>query len=778
MEMIELNTSMDGLTLQDMRQDNGLIDITDIFMQLGGRLKPETIVKDSKFNLFEGTHSLEVNNEKLDSTLIRLSENELNFKIDVAYGEELDSSSTDPTKLDYVTAIADRLARSIISWLNDYQSLPTTVLSCRYVEYALYYNMNDPDMNDDSINHIETGDPLYDQVLDSLVVGICYFLGFVYKVLSAGVIYEEEDLNFNHMGLNNFQLLPDITSILSQIKQSRRYLSSIKEEHPDLQKTFDRLLSILVVIENLISIEKIIDSSSEEAENSLNEMESAAHELVLMEPMNNEPPLGAFSIGIQRRLSNQFPPRKIITPSYNYNGFLVISKDVKLVNKIKTLTSAREILSFATFFNKLSQKHVLSRALFSLILVKQDQSVLGNFSAFEFWQLHVNEFTGIDFCSNLEIDSDMEMIFQEASNVLLEFYQNAAQNTCRYRQGFNRQILLWDSLQAQLEAQDANMRSTGKYTEETVESISTSIYLCSSWVYVMKLLSMTEFILKGFELDIYKPYESYTMYWYCYYLQIHLNDALERLKLLITDKISAIQALNKKMKKLKAGEKKEKVRKQYREAMDNDMPNLRTALKNLETLIKRCNIHKSMCLSEVLYFAILRSFGLIDAINPTQVYLSNDKLIHDLRLKTFSSIGVPELPSYKIFQKTLNDFTISEPLFELKLDKTIECIRKELDTVDRDIASLLDIIETEEENDSALLGCSSVKEEACVYYESIRVSLKGLLDGVNQFNKGKTLKKLQNQKIISTLENIPNGSPYYRLIVVNEKKSIKPSDKK
>lgn len=769
--MMGLDASMDSLTLQDMRQDSGLVDITELFMKFQGRLKPETIVKDSKFNLFDGTHSLEVNNEKLDSTLIHLTPEELNFGVGVAYGEELDSNA-EITKLDYVTAVADRLARSVISWLNDYQSLPTTVLSCRYVEHALYYNLNDPEINDDSLNHIETGDPLYDQVLDSLVVGVCHFLGFVYKMLTAGVIYEEEDLNFNHMGLNNFQLLPKLESTLSQIEQSRNYLSNIIEDYPDKKHTFDRLIHILTIIECLVNLETVIDSSSEESETFLDKLESAAHELMNLQPLGVEPPMGSFSIGIQRRLSNQFPPRKIIEPSYNYSGYLDICKDIKLVNKIKTLTSAKEILSFASYFNKLAQRHVLSRALFSLILVKQDHSVLENFSAFEFWQLHVNEFTGIDFCEKLEIDNDLELIFQEASNVLLEFYQNAAQNTCRYRQGFNRQILLWDSLQAQLEAKEADLRSSGEFDEVDMEAISTSIYLCTSWVYSMKLYSMSEFILKGFELDIYKPYEAYTMYWYCYYLQVHYKDTLERLKGLIGDKITAIHNINKKMKKLKAGDKKERVRKQYREAMDNEMPNLRNAEKDLDTMIKRCSIHKSMCLSEVLYFALLRSFSLIDAVSPNPVYLSNDKLIHDLRLKTFSSIGVPELPKYEVFQKTLNDFTITEPLFQLKLDKTIECIRNELDTADRDIATILKYIATEEDSDYALIGCSSVKDEATVYYETIRTSLKCIRENTKLFEDKTKLKKLQNSKTIAILENVPDGSPYYRLIAINEKLKV------
>lgn len=100
---------MESLSLETPTVRDGLVDVTALFMEMGKKLKPETIVKDSKFNLFDGTHSLEVNNEKLDSTMIQLTPEELQFDVGVAYGEELDASTDDPSKLDIVIAISDRL---------------------------------------------------------------------------------------------------------------------------------------------------------------------------------------------------------------------------------------------------------------------------------------------------------------------------------------------------------------------------------------------------------------------------------------------------------------------------------------------------------------------------------------------------------------------------------------------------------------------------------------------------------------------------------------------
>ena len=68
-------------------QDGELVDITQQLRTLADRLKPESIIKVPNFNLFEGTHSLEINNEKLDSSLLELRDEELKFDCNVAYGD-------------------------------------------------------------------------------------------------------------------------------------------------------------------------------------------------------------------------------------------------------------------------------------------------------------------------------------------------------------------------------------------------------------------------------------------------------------------------------------------------------------------------------------------------------------------------------------------------------------------------------------------------------------------------------------------------------------------
>ncbi|KAI8389101.1 related to N-alpha-acetyltransferase, 35 NatC auxiliary subunit [Nakaseomyces glabratus] len=772
--MRELGVSMESLSLETPTVRDGLVDVTALFMEMGKKLKPETIVKDSKFNLFDGTHSLEVNNEKLDSTMIQLTPEELQFDVGVAYGEELDASTDDPSKLDIVIAISDRLLRSIISWLNDYQSLPTTVLSCIYVEHVLKYYMMDENADQNDITCLETGDPFYDQVLNSIIIGVCNFMGFMYKVLTAGVIFEEEDLNFNHMGLNNFGMLPGINESLRALEVSRTYLDNLLDTMPSHDSKINRLRLLLNVTETLVKFEYLVDCSSEQGEQLLNVLETSAKLLIEQGPFSIPPPLGAFSMGIQRKLTNQFPPKKLIEPKFNFAGYIIISEHVKLVNKLKTLNTAKDIFTFALYFNKLSQKHVLARALFSLILIKPDQSILNKHSIIDFLQMHLKEISGRDWIIGEAIDYELQGILQEAGNVLLEFYQNAAQNTCRYRQGYNRQILLWDSLQAQLESKSSDI-SVSQADIDTVtgdkEEGSVFIYVCASWVYIMKLTAMTEFILKGFELDIYKPYESFSMYWYCYCLQLHLKDCLEKLINLVSDKMNSIYAINKKMKKLKAGEKKENVRKQYRHAMDSIMPDLKESTCTLSLLLKKCEIHRALCLGEVLQFAILRSYQLIDGEIGNKLIVSNRKLLHDLRFKTFSSIGVPELPSYDVFKKTLSDFTVQEPLFDLKMEKTLKCITNELTVAEKNLAEIIALLEENSNSSEDFAGYDAVKNETHDYYDTISKSIMEIKNNVTALVKNHNNYVHDKGNYEMKLTKPDKASPYYVVMDMVEKRS-------
>lgn len=740
LKSLDLESSREGL-FQDGIKEEDLVDVTQFFDDNVNNLQTKTIIKEPSFNLFEGTHSLEVENKKLDSTSIQLTSAEANFDCNRLYGSEEKAQSS------YVVAILDRLVRSLICWLNDYQTLPTTVLSCRYVEYLLLESEKKS-----KLVFLNTSHPLYDQVLCSGIYGVCYFARFVQRLLRAGIIFEEEDLNFNGMGLDFLSYVQDSSSILSLLEEGVRIAS--------LCSNSEELIHILKLIRSLVSMEKCLDEYSTDTQ-ALDELiQEAIHLSQQPQLSDSGPPEGSFSIGIQRRLSNQFPPKALIVPPRNYEGFISMAQDMKKVLQVDNADTMVEIMQFANFFNKIKQGHVLARALFPLFLIRNNRTVLGKYTLSEFTHEHLLEFSLMCTIEEEFPPDIIEEALLEVTNVLFEWYQNTSQNTSRYRQGYNRQLLLWDSLQAQIEAVEVEWLSKGgsvdeipnaDYVEMTPGGKATPLLPYATWAYAMKVRAMIEFILKGFDLQVYKPFETYTMYWYTYYLAHQWEICLKKIHKFVDSKVNAIHGLNKKVKKSKTGEKRELLKAQYRYAMDNHMEQLQVNKRYLQYLLVEASVLKSLSLAQVFQFGILTSFGLISNVSPTKNKFTTDELLYNLRMKPFCSIGVPEMLPYDLMQSTIKEFVPDEPMFTTKLSRAVECLHNELNESKLNVENILKCIQAGDNNGTMVTGTRLVKDEALQFYQEIKNSIEAL--------------EKNSKKIQSTLGFKPNSQLSAKYIV-------------
>lgn len=752
-------------------QGGELVDITQQLRTLADRLKPESIIKVPNFNLFEGTHSLEINNEKLDSSLLELRDEELKFDCNVAYGD------SDGQQLAFITSIADQLCKLLMVWLSNYQTLPTTVLSCRYVEEILVRYTEKP-VHDLTTCRLSTGSELYDQVLTSIVLGVCYFVKFMSALLRSGNVFEEEDLNCNTMGLDFFYTIP-VSTISNQLDKS---LILVENKYPGSEhlETILKLLKCLIHIQAYSTLEGDRPSTSMEPLQSLiqhaTKLQEADIELHI--------PKGTFSSGIQKRLSNQFPPRDIVEPEGSeYQAFIIMAEDIMVVLEAASAESMLEIKQFASFFNRNKQRHVVARALFPMFIFRDDLTVLGEQNFSEFVLNHCMEFSlfGTKFAETLDSESEqggrLVSLFSaftlQNCDVLFEWYRNMAQNTCRYRQGYNRQLLLWDSLQAQAETFEMELEAEG--IADTLENGATLLPL-TSWSYYMKLNAMLEFVLKGFELEVYKPWEFYTMFWYSYYLSHHLESCLQRVAQFLEQRMATIHAMSKKIKKLKAGAKKDALRTRYKWHMENEIPQLKRNSQLMSYLAMDCTVSKSLSLLQVFQFGILKSFGIIDNKHLSSSKFTSSELTHSLRFKTFSSIGVPELPTYEMFESSLQDFIIKEPMFQLKMKKTLDFIEKEVRNVNTALDGIINAVKDGDKEDGTLItGTRLVKDQALLWYNGLSRTAQAL-----QANTTVLYNKLGKQPDASLRDNYtvkitcpPGACPYFPLLTLVEKSKRK-----
>ncbi|CAL9732084.1 N-alpha-acetyltransferase 35, NatC auxiliary subunit [Monosporozyma unispora] len=765
-----LHKSLDNLSLNNESTFNNvkLVDITTQLDHFCSKLEPKAIVKEPLFDLFQGTHSLEINNPKLDSYLIPLTKEEIEFDCDVKHG------ATPEEDLKYVASISDRLLRYVVSWLNEYQSLPTTLLSCRYMERLLNIK---PSQQQVYISY-ETGDPLYDKALASLVIGVSYFATFIKGLLFKRVIYEEEDLNFNFMGIQGFDKLPEQEDVLHALTESIEYIFKLYGNNLNDYST--HLINILKAVRCLVKIENVITKYSNETDY-LDKLIQIATYLDGNE-LKFDVPMGSFSMSIQKSFSNQFPPKQVVTPGKNYLGLTTMAQDIKLILRVAEIDTAVEALQFASFFNKLKQRHVLARALFPLFLVRENGEVIGKFSLEDFVFSHCMEFSLMSAKIVNEINASDELNnllsprLQECANVLYEFYQNTSQNTARYRQGYNRQLLLWDSAQAQLETVEMTLISN-KVHDVVKNNDGSEIPLMpyASWVFTMKVIAMIEFVLKGFDLEVYKPFETFDMYYYTYHLSHQLQACLDKVHQFIVKKIDSIHSMNKKIKKLKAGEKKEKLKLTYTTIMEEETPQLQTNKQYLNYLLLQCNMNKSLSLFQVLQFAILKSVKLIDNKAPLSSKFVKPELIHNLRFKTFSSIGVPELPDYKSFQETLEGFVIHEdvnsPSFVAQLERIKTYMIVQINEATKCIKTIIRAIEANDKNGEVFTGTRLIKDDALHYYNKYLGSTLTLQANLEKLIERIKNKSIKNDESTVILEFQPDSSTYFpTLTVVDQQK--------
>lgn len=686
-----------------------LTDITDYFDKLGKNVSPSTIIKTPSFDLFDGTHSLEVSNDKLDSSLIKLSKTEINFDCNKVHG------SNQSEKLSIVSGIADRLLRSVISWLSDYQTLPSTVLSCRYLEWILVESAKAG-----KTVRLTTGDILYDDVLSGCLIGIGYFAKFIFELLKAGVIFEEEDLNFHYFGLTFLSHLKSPYDVFPLLDKSIKYLEELPEDTSHLE-------DIIKVIKNLITIETHVTLYSAETDH-LESIKILAKRMQVRGPQKFIELEGAFSMGIQKRKSNHFPTRNLVEPSENYDKFITMATDIEVVIGVATANDALETFQFAYYFNKLKQRHVLARAIFPLFLMRNDQTVLGKIRIDEFLKSHLELFSfdtnkeyGYTDCeSGIRIEEGL----QEGMNIIFEMYQNFSQNTCRYSQGLNRQVKFWDSLQAHFEEGEAGIFKEG--LSDKIEETGGEFYPFAAWAYSMKLMFMCEYILKNFELDIFKPSEAGILFWHVFYLQFYLQKCLTETQSFINSKITHINNMPKRIKKLKAGSKKETMRANYMIILKTKLPKLQRNLKHITFLLKESTIIQSMCNIEIFQFVLLKKKNMIDVyLNLKNLQHTSEELMYNLRFKPFSSIAAPPKLDFETFVENAGWIKQYENLGDE--DAILKRIGDEAASVSKDIDEILNEIDGNGSEEFTFYSATNlVKEESSEFFRRIKVSAQAI----------------------------------------------------
>ncbi|KAK6455142.1 glucose-repressible protein [Scheffersomyces xylosifermentans] len=733
----ETMISLDQLNIES-DADEGFVDITaEIFGSLD-HITDNKVVSSHLFQLLEGTRAVEVLNKQLDTGLITLSEKELQF------------NTADPQSVQSVISIQNRLLRLLPSWLNN-SSLPVTVLSCRYVQTILenfaYYQDGSLSQRcslvdrrlalDDRKQPIEDSVEyqLVHKVLKAFIIGLCKFIRFSLNVATT-VLYEEEDVTTRTMSLDFLTEVPSMAAI-DEINHTIEWILA-----SNIEEGADVLIAQLKLIQSLNHLEVVVHmevplfhdsqgSTYKKRPAFLNFLVDGLGQIEKLSALSYTYPTpeGAFSKFIQLDRENKTIPYEIYEIDQKdawaslHNLFESVDKFTTQAHNVVNFNQLSNFLKF-DIGQSMSGSNVIARGIFQLYLIRDDRRILGaqTVSLGDFCIESIENISGAN--TNILSFDDLQLsnVKPEIRDALKGKFQNLmmdlesclfhnltiyGSNPCRQQQLISKNLLLWDTLQAAWESFEVECFQLCNIGDEMPSGdLSMSV---SSYIYFSKLSQMLEYALTGISLDIYKDYELYMIYWYSsYIIQMICEHAAGRMAEVINGKINYIEKSHpKKIKKVKAGPKKEQLKQLQQYYQSDVLPQL-IQTKNYNQLYR---VNSLVAMSGFLdavgvYLVMLSSFGIMDFRKGPSNSLTTMENIYKVRMKPFSSIGVPSVPTYEQYEASFGHLGLdTSPSKYLQTKGLIGIVQERLQASKTQFKQLInDIKENENINSQFILN--------------------------------------------------------------------------
>lgn len=533
--------------------------------------------------------------------------------------EQLRSSASIEGPRD-VIQVFDMLMARFMCWQTG-SSLMQTVLSCILVEEVLknlstLEEVSNVEMFLEESEHIEK----WCQVMKAIILGFIKAIGLSMKIMdSNSAIYLEEDYNGNKAGFWYLETIEseNVCKVLDAALAFTKKSTTCTEEVAEIRHRLELLKCLFVVFRPKIP-----------SKGSISTAKSCIKGLT-PQPADETSSkfMSLFSDSIQARVHNTSPLRTLTSQTADeaYKTLDQVMSDLEGYISINTITRSTDLLSFClTFSAKRPRPLPIVRAILncctSIALLGQP---LRTWMVKDIEEISFPNGHSVLKSKNNTVKGIVDPFLEEAELCYKDLLTVFCQNRSRQRQNLAHCILSWDSLQVSAEKLEEQLLKLdfAAIPKDVIELPSgpTDAMPITSWVYLRKLQIMIWVVLLGFELNIYKLWEVSRMYLYARSLVEELNRHLNRLRTYHEQKVQATPSGTALRKSLETSHA-------YLSALE------------LESMAL-----DQLCQASAFLSISFEKAGLIKP-PPT---VTTPELMYNLRMKPFSSVGAPGMPSYE-----------------------------------------------------------------------------------------------------------------------------------
>lgn len=491
------------------------------------------------------------------------------------------------------------------------------------------------------------------KVLEAYIIGLAKSTGMAISKLRTGVICAEEDVSLHDFG-GNFLFTVESKQVIQVLEAASKWVRTQKKLQAASEKTETAEL-LGSVLDRLEFRRELIYVIGEKRQPKKSHTDLCLQ--LIKKILNSKSTLevsqfeNCFTQGIQSRVSNNNPIRALqkmdIDAAYGvYTSIINSIEEYRVVSNIKQST---DLLSFfVTFASK--DTLPLARVFQQSILQFVDSNILGQ-KVLNWGLSEIKEVCGPSVMPLLQSSKphgvDNSNVLSQLAMCYEDLLRSHMFNRARQRQQLSHCIVSWDTMQVATEEFEDSVNEKLMLKGEEIESVSVEddrggvvpvpALPISSWVHLRKVQMMIWVTLIGFELDIYRMWEFGFMYGYCKYLTYNQSVHIER----------SLNYVNEAIRKLTL--KKQRSKNKAADNLIKEFTACARYLINIKTendmLMQLAIANNHLCEA-----AVMAGFP----SPPASISAHTDiATLYALRMKPFSSVGMPALPSYnQLVQKT------------------------------------------------------------------------------------------------------------------------------